>query len=116
MTRTRLVRTSVARRTASVAAALALGLAALAGCSSEGVETDCSLNACTLTFDRGVDASASVLGVEAKLIDADDEKVTLEVAGERVTANVGQAATDVGGVQVSVERVTEDQVVAKIAR
>src|SRR5688500_5641979 len=59
-----------ARRAAGLLAGLALGAAVLAGCSSEGARTDCGLDACTVTFDRGVDASANILGVEAKLISA----------------------------------------------
>jgi hypothetical protein len=111
-----MTRTRQHRRAASIATGLALNLAVLAGCSSEGVETDCSLDACTLSFDRGVDASARILGVEAKLISAEDDKLTLEVAGERISTSVGEPATEVGGVQVSVESVTDDQVVVKIAR
>ena len=71
---------TVRRRAAGLFAAVALGLAALAGCSSEGVDTSCSLDSCTLTFDRGVSASANILGVEVKLVDATDDQVTLDVA------------------------------------
>jgi hypothetical protein len=105
-----------ARPAVALVAGLALGLAVLSGCDSQGVQTDCSLDACTLTFDRGVEANAKVLGVEAKLVGADGEKVTLEVAGERVSARVGEAAKEVGGMRVSVERVTDGQVVVKVAR
>jgi hypothetical protein len=116
MTRCPQLPSTAVRRAASLATGLALGLAVLAGCDSEGAQTDCSLDACTVTFDRGVDASASILGVQAKLIGADDDKVTIEVAGEQVSATVGEKATEVGGMQVSVESVTDSQVVVKIAR
>src|SRR5215211_2802157 len=62
-------------RTAGLLAALALGLAVLAGCGSEGVDTSCSLSSCTLTFDRGVSANASVLGMDVKLIGAENGQV-----------------------------------------
>jgi hypothetical protein len=104
------------RRAATALAALTLGLAVLSGCSSEGAETDCGLDSCTVTFDRGVDAKASILGVEAKLIDAQDDKVTLEVAGEQVSLTVGQAATQVAGLQVSLESANDKTVVVQIAK
>ncbi|HLL64156.1 MAG TPA: hypothetical protein VK453_00235 [Micromonosporaceae bacterium] len=93
-----------------------LVLSILTGCSSEGASTDCGLDACTVTFDRGVDAKASVLGVEAKLIGADGDKVTVEVAGEQVSLTVGQQAVNVGNVSVTLDSVTDSQVVVRIAR
>jgi hypothetical protein len=104
------------RRAASALAAAALGLAVLAGCSSEGAETDCSLDACTVTFDRGVEASANILGVEAKLVGVQGDQVTLEVAGEQLTLTAGQAATEVGGLAVSVQSADTETVVVQIAR
>ncbi|MCZ7424483.1 hypothetical protein O7607_01945 [Micromonospora sp. WMMA1949] len=105
-----------ARRTAGLLAALALGAALLAGCSSEGAETDCGLDACTITFDRGVEASARILGVEAKLVGAEGDQVTVEVAGEQLSLTVGQQATEVAGFQVSLDSVTDQQVVLRVAR
>jgi hypothetical protein len=110
------VTTRFARRAAAALAATVLGLATLTGCSSEGADTSCSLDACTITFDRGVDASANILGVEAKLISAQDDQVTLEVAGERISLTVGQAATQVGGLQVSVESANDQNVVVKVTK
>lgn len=104
------------RLTARVAIGLALAAAVLTGCSSEGADTDCGLDQCTVTFDRGVDAQASVLGVDAKLVNAEGDKVTVEVAGEQVTLTVGQGGTEVGGLNVTVESVTDSNVVVKIAR
>lgn len=97
-------------------AGLTLGAALLAGCSSEGASTDCGLDACTVTFDRGVEANASILGVEAKLVGAQGDQVTVEVAGEQLTLTVGQQATEVGAVQVSLDSVTDQQVVIRVAR
>ncbi|NJC85080.1 hypothetical protein [Planosporangium mesophilum] len=103
-------------RAAALVAGAVLGLTLLTGCSSEGASTDCSLDACTVTFDRGVNASASVLGVEAKLVAADDQKVTVEVAGQQLSLTVGQPAVDAGAVSVSLESVTDSNAVVRIAR
>ena len=89
-------------------------MAVLAGCSSDNV--DCGLDACTVSLDRTANASAEVLGVEAKFIGADGDRVTLEVAGERLQLTVGQAATEVAGLQVSVESVTADAIKVRVAR
>jgi len=103
-------------RLATATLFLAVLLGPLAGCGSDGADTDCSLSQCTVTFDRGVDASASILGVEAKLVGTEGDQVTLEVAGERVSLTADQASTDVGGLQVSLESVTDQQVVVQISR
>ena len=105
-------RTPIAR----FAAALALGAALLAGCSSEGASTDCGLDQCTVTFDRGVQGEVDVLGVNAKFIGADGDQVTLEVAGEQLSLTVGQQAAEVGGLAVSVDSVTDSQVAVRIGR
>ncbi|GAB3141198.1 hypothetical protein GCM10027290_13400 [Micromonospora sonneratiae] len=104
------------RRTAGLVAGLALGVAVLAGCSSDGASTDCGIDACTVTFSQGVEASASVLGVEAKLVGVQDDKATIEIAGERLTLTVGQQGTEVGGLMVTLESVTNDQAVVRISR
>ncbi|MEV4843604.1 hypothetical protein AB0K20_10345 [Micromonospora matsumotoense] len=104
------------RRTAGLLAGLALGVAVLAGCSSDGADTDCGLDACTVTFDRGVDASASILGVEAKLIGAQGDQVTVEVAGEQLSLTIGQQAAEVGGFAVTLDSVTDQQVQIRVAR
>jgi hypothetical protein len=105
-----------ARRAAASAASLALGAAVLAGCSSNGASTSCGLNACTVTFDRGVDASASVLGVDAKLVGVQGETVTVEVAGQRLGITAGQQAAQVGGLSVTLESVTDKQAVVRITK
>ncbi len=105
---------TTAPRLAALFASAALGLAVLTGCSSDNV--DCGLDACTVTIDRTVNASASVLGVEAKFVSADADTVTLEVAGEQVQLTKGQQAVDVGGLAVSLDGVTDDKVTFQVAR
>lgn len=109
-------RAGTTSRIAALAAGLAFGAALLAGCSSEGASTDCGLDACTVTFSRGVEASASFLGIEARLIGAESDRVTVEVAGEQVTLTVGEQATEVGGFDVSLERATDSEVAIRVAR
>ncbi|GIJ77582.1 hypothetical protein [Micromonospora phaseoli] len=109
-------RRAPARRIVGLLAGLALGAALLAGCSSEGASTNCGLDACTVTFDRGVDARASIFGVEARLVDAQDDVVTIEVGGEQLSLTVGQQAAEVGGLAVTLDSVTESEVQVRIAR
>jgi hypothetical protein len=104
------------RRIISIVSGLVLGLAVLAGCSSDGASTDCGLDQCTVTFDRGVSARASVLGVEAKLIGVENDQVTIEVAGERLSLTYGQQGVQVAGLFVSVDSVDDSQVAVRIAR
>ncbi|MEH1016082.1 hypothetical protein V6U90_23595 [Micromonospora sp. CPCC 206060] len=116
MTNRRIPSLTPARRAAGLLAGLALGAAVLAGCSSEGASTDCGLDACTVTFDRGVEAKASILGVDAKLVSAQGDQVTIEVAGEQVTLTTGQQATEVGGLFVTLDSATDTQVKVRISR
>ncbi|NBE84306.1 hypothetical protein [Micromonospora rubida] len=104
------------RRAVGLLAGLALGVTLLAGCSSEGASTDCGLDACTVTFDRGVEASATILGVEAKLVGAQGDQVTVEVAGEQLSLTVGQQATEVGGFAVTLDSVTDQEVKIRVSR
>ncbi|MFB9321564.1 hypothetical protein [Cryptosporangium minutisporangium] len=108
------VRHRAAARLGALVAALALGLAVLAGCGGDNSQTDCNLNSCTITFERGVDASVSVLGVEAKLVNVENSQATVEIAGQQVTVPVGQDANSEGW-NVAVESITADQVVVKIS-
>jgi outer membrane murein-binding lipoprotein Lpp len=101
------------RRTGRLVAAVMLGLAVLAGCSSDGGEVDCSVTACTLTFDRGVEAKVDVLGVTVELVGAQDGQATLAIAGTRVTLPVDQT-TEVAGMSVTVTSVTAEQVVVRM--
>jgi hypothetical protein len=101
-------------RLSALFASAALAAALLAGCSDDNV--NCGVDSCTVTMDRSTDASASVLGVEAKFISADANTVTLEVAGEQVQLTKGQQAVDVGGLQVSLASITQDQISVQISR
>ncbi|MFC3501817.1 hypothetical protein ACFOOK_12710 [Micromonospora krabiensis] len=105
------------RRAAGLLAGLALGVALLAGCSSEGADTDCSIaGSCTVTFQRGVDASASILGVDAKLVGVQGDQVTVEVAGEQVTLLAGQQAAEVGGLAVTLDSVTDQEIKIRVSQ
>jgi hypothetical protein len=108
------VKTRLARFGA--AAVLSLTLLTACGGGSEGTDVDCGLDQCTVTFQRGVDANASVLGVEAKVVKVEGDKVTVEVAGEQLTLTVGQPATDVEGLQVTLESVTDTEIKIKISK
>lgn len=103
------------RRVASLAAGLALGLAVLTGCSSEGASVDCGIDACIVTFDRGVEASVNILGVEARLIGVEGDLVTIEVAGERLSLTRDQQAVQVAGVWVSVHSANSEQVAIRVS-
>ena len=52
---------------------------------------ECSANACTVTFDRGVEAKSSVLGVDIKLVGVDNGVVKVDVGGTTVSVPVEQA-------------------------
>lgn len=103
------------RRGAAAVAAAAVLLTGAVACSSEGADTRCSLNDCTVTFDRGVEAQVDVLGVEVKLVDVKGDQATVEVAGEKLVLAAG-ADANAGGFQVTVQEITDKNVVVKIAR
>ena len=86
----------------------------LTGCGNDDV--DCSLDACTVTLDRTVNAGASVLGVEAKFVSADENTVTLEVAGEQVQLTKGRQAVDVGGLRVALDSIDADNITFRVSR
>ncbi len=102
------------RLAAMMLAVLVLALVGATACGgSEGSQTSCSLDGCTVTFQRSGTAEVSVLGATAKLVGVEGGNVTLEVAGQTVTVPVGgEAAAD--GFTVRVERVTDTEVVARI--
>ncbi|PZM89804.1 MAG: hypothetical protein DIU79_14925 [Actinobacteria bacterium] len=97
-------------------AGLALTALALAGCGDEGARTDCGLDACVITFDRGVEASARVLGIEARLVSVDGSTVTVEVAGQQLPLTHGQEGVEVAGLMLTVESVTDNEVSIRIGR
>ncbi|MGP4025071.1 hypothetical protein [Actinomadura sp. 3N407] len=102
------------RRKLAVLPFALLPLGAAAGCGSENATTECSVNACTVTFDRGVEASASILGVKAELVKVEGQMVTLKIAGQTVTVPAGEGE-QAEGFDVSVQSVTQDNVVVKIS-
>jgi hypothetical protein len=104
---------SVPLRLAVTAASAVLAGALLAGC---GDGTNCSVDGCTVTFDRGVDASTSVLGVDVKLVGVKDNQVTVEAAGEQVEVPIGDTEAESNGLSFHVKEVTADKVVLKVTK
>jgi hypothetical protein len=89
---------------------LLVWVALLAGCGDgEGADVSCNLQECTVTFQRGVEASASVFGLEAKLVKVQDGWVTLEIGGTTITVAVGGETEG-----VRVREVTSEKVVVAI--
>ncbi|GAA4249850.1 hypothetical protein [Dactylosporangium darangshiense] len=103
--------TYLSRRLAAVAAALVIATGGLAACSSDNV--DCTTSACTVTFDRGVEAKSSVLGVDVKLVGVDNGVVKLDVAGTTVSVPVDGSA-QAQGFDITVQKVTDAEVVVRI--
>lgn len=102
------------RRVLVAVPAALLAFGALTACGGEGSSTKCSIDSCTVTFDRGVDAKASILGIDAELVGVQGDQVTLRVGGQTVTVPRG-GEQQADGFDVSVQSVTKDQVVVKIA-
>lgn len=100
-------------RIAAVVTSAVLGLGLLTGC---GDDVSCGLDQCTVTIARETNASVEVLGVEAKFVSADEDTVTLDVAGEQIQVTKGQQAVDVGGLQVSLSSVTQDAIQLQVSR
>lgn len=100
----------------AVAAGLIAVLCAgpLAGCSSEG--TTCTLDSCTVTFDRGVEAKASVLGVGVELVEVVNDQVIVNVNGLRLTLPTGGSPVQAAGLNVNVQQVTDSQVVLVLSK
>lgn len=103
------------RRTLATLSLAFVAFGTATGCSSEGASTDCSLNACTVTFDRGVDANASILGIKAELVGVKGDQVTLKVGGQQLTIPVnGEQQAE--GFNVAVQSVTKESVVVRISQ
>lgn len=79
-----------------------------------GTKSECDLGGCTITFDRGVEAEISVLGVNAELTAVEGNTVTLTVAGRQVAVPVGESR-QAEGMNLTVREVTPEQVVVEIA-
>ncbi|MFI0445231.1 hypothetical protein [Actinomadura sp. 6N118] len=105
---------SPVRRKLAVLPLVLLPFATVAACGGENTKTDCNLNACTITFDRGVDASASILGIKAELVSVQGDNVTMKVGNQQITVPVGEAEQS-EGFNVQVQSVTKDNVVVKIS-
>ena len=100
-------------RVVAALASAAFGLALLTGC---GDDVSCGLDQCTVSIARETNASVNVLGVEAKFVSADENTVTLDVAGEQIQLTKGQQAVEVAGLQVQLDSVTQDQVQIEVSR
>ncbi|MGH8868309.1 MAG: hypothetical protein ACRDYU_09970 [Actinomycetes bacterium] len=107
--------TSPTRRSFAALASAALALGAATACSSEGATTDCSTSACTITYERGVDAQATILGVQTRLVGVDGDRARIKVAGQTLTLPAGGQA-QAGEFTVSVQDVSADEVVVKVAQ
>lgn len=102
------------------------GLLGVAGCGSgpagggqtggTGTGVDCSVTACTVTFQRGPSASASILGVKAELVSVQDNEVTLRVGGQTISLPSDGTEQAADGLKLAVASVTKDKVVVKISR
>jgi hypothetical protein len=105
-------------RVAVSAASAALAAVLLAGCSGDGSDVSCSLDSCDVTFDRGVDANASVLGVDVELVGVQNDQVTVKVADKEINVPVGDAAgtAEAGGLRFDVQEVTDSKVVMKVSK
>lgn len=98
---------------AGLAAVVVAVLPLVASCGGDGSSTTCSLNGCTITFRRGLDVDAEILGVEARLVRVRGDRAVLEVAGQRVTLLVDQQV-EIAGLVVSLQRLTQQQAVVRI--
>ncbi len=79
-----------------------------------GSTSECTVSGCTVTFERGVSAKASVLGIDAELVSVNGDMVTLSIGGQQVTVPVGQSQAS-NGMDVRVSEVTDDKVVVVLA-
>jgi hypothetical protein len=108
---------SLGTKVAAVALLIVVGGGLASGCSGQGPNVSCTLTTCTVTFDRGVDAKASVLGIDVKLVSVDGNQVTVDVGGNRLDLPIGGSPqASGGGLNVSVQSVTADKVVVQISR
>lgn len=102
-------------RTAGIAVTAVLATMTLAGCGGEGSSTDCSLTQCTVTLDRSGDSTASILGIEVRLVGVSGDEATLDVAGRQLRLQVDQQA-QIAGFQVSLQELTEQQAVVRVSQ
>ncbi len=109
------IRERAPRAVAAIVIAV-LGGGVVGGCTTKDGDVSCTLSVCTVTLDRGVDAKASVLGAEVKLVDVSGGQVTVDVGGNQLVVPTGEGEAQGGGLTVRVDKVTADQVVLKISK
>lgn len=98
---------------AGFVATLSLGVSACTA-TGAGATSECDVRGCTVTFDRGVDAKISVLGVDAELAAVQGNVVTLKVAGQEVTVPMGSTES-AQGLDLSVREITQEKVVMQLS-
>lgn len=105
-----------ARRLFAVFAILFAATLGITACTvtGPGARSECEVSGCTVTFDRGVDAQISVLGVDVRLTGVQGDLVTLTVAGQEVTVPRGETGS-AQGVDLTVQEVTQERVVVRLA-
>jgi hypothetical protein len=86
------------------------------GSAGVGSGANCSITSCTVTFQRGVTASTSILGVKAELVAVKDSAVTVNVGGQTISLPSDGTRYSSDGLKLSVTSVTKDRVVLKISR
>lgn len=94
-------------------ATLSLGVSACTA-TGAGATSQCDVQGCTVTFDRGVDAKISVLGVDAELAAVEGNVVTLKVAGQEVTVPMGSTES-AQGLDLTVREITQEKVVVQLS-
>lgn len=105
------------RRIATAILTATLAGTLLTGCSDDAGDVSCNLSSCTVTLNRGVEGSLSVLGVDVELVEIQNGMVTLDVGGTNVTLPVGEGqGTQVAGVNVTVQQVTKDNVILQVTQ
>ncbi|WP_280234478.1 hypothetical protein [Nocardia cyriacigeorgica] len=80
----------------------------------DGYTSECKVEGCLITFERGVDAEASVLGLKIKVVKVEGNTVSLSVGGQEVTVPVGESGS-LDGNTISVREVTDDKVVINVS-
>ncbi|MFI9508876.1 hypothetical protein [Nocardia sp. NPDC052566] len=103
------------RRTVALCAFALLTPLVAAACTAEGpgYQSDCAVSGCTVTFTRGVNAKANILGVDAELVAVNGNTVTLRVGGQEVNVPVGETQP-ANGLNITVQEVTQEKVVVKL--